>query len=180
MDTHICPISPPHTSFIQIIYNQIYTVQFPSYPLFPQSYYPPQNSKQYSHFCMHNIHQKLSIYQPLFLFCVDLKPQCMNTPPIIDILLNNILPVILPVIQNPDITLCLYVGFYILPWMLLYHMHISLLNKKQTIKYTQIHTFLKYEIFFLNRNPLKSKQSTFNYFDRLGIVSSTPFPTFPS
>ena len=52
---------------------------------------------------MLNHHQKLTLYQLLLLFCVDLPPQGMKLTPDLIILLFKFLSVILPAIINHKI-----------------------------------------------------------------------------
>ena len=70
-------------------------------------------SKQYNPILDAEPPPKSSLYQPLPSFHVDLLPHFINLPLVLDILLNNIIPVILPVIQNTDILSQLHASVYI-------------------------------------------------------------------
>ena len=72
---------------------------------------------------MQNRHQKLFLYQLLLIFHVDPPPHGMQLNPVLVILLNNTLPVLLPVVQNPYILLHLQVWVCLFHHLFIYHIH---------------------------------------------------------
>ena len=85
-------------------------------------------------FQIRNLHPKLPIYQTLLLFIVYLPTQFMNLPLVINILLKNILPVLLPFIPNLDILLHLKARLSMLPKLLHQNIYSSFLSKNMNNK----------------------------------------------
>ena len=65
----------------------------------------------------------------ILLLRVDIPPKGMNIPILLVIILNNILPVILPIAQNNEILLYLQVRLPIFPPMFIQHIRQYIINK---------------------------------------------------
>ena len=87
----------------------------------------------------------------------------MNFPPVLNILLKHILPVISPIIANHCVLIHLVVVGYIFPWMLFHNIYNSFLRKINTIKYIQVHTIPIYTTFFNINTPINSQKFIFSF-----------------
>ena len=118
------------------------------------------------HFWMRNWHQRLSLYQLLLLFYVDILPKGMNIILIITFL-RNIHPMLLPTVFHYDTLLLIQVRISLFLNLFFRNICIYLLNKTQTIKHRQIHTSSKHVRLSNLRIPIYSKQFTLLF---LGII----------
>ena len=158
--------SPPHPPLPQIIYNQ------PTYSnifvllLLIDDMILYTSSNNVPPFCTWNGHQKLSIYQLLLIFNVDIPPHGINLLLIVT-LLSNIPPMSVPNFIHYDILLLIQVQISLLWHLFLRHICRYIHFTTRTIKYRQMYPFSKHARFSNLRIPKSSQQFTLLF---LGIM----------
>ena len=111
-DTHLIPLYPPHPPLTQIIYNQTHVLQYLCSPPLIDDMILHTIPNNCSPFQMWNWHQKLSFYQLLFLFSVEVPHQGMNILLIVTFF-SNIPPMILPNFIQSDILILIQIRIYL-------------------------------------------------------------------
>ena len=109
------------------------------------------------YFWIKNHHQKLSLYQRLVLFHVDLPPHGINLPVVLIIICKNIFSEIISIILNHDNLFHIKVGVPLFPFLSLQHIGLYIPNKIRAIKNRQICKLFKKLISFVYSNPSNSK-----------------------
>ena len=120
---------------------------------------------------------KISLYQLLLLFNVDLPPQGMYLLLIVTFL-RNIPPMLFPNCTHYDILLLIQVWISLFHHLVLQHICRYILNITQTIKHRKIHTFPKHARFPNLRIPNNSQQFTLLFSVECDIASSISTSSF--
>ena len=110
----------------------------------------------------------------LYLF-LNLLPQCVSLPLVLNITLFCILLVILP---NPYILINIDIRISLFHWMFLQHTHCYIIYQIWKITYIQIHTINICAPLLNNRTTINNEQWTLNFWGEVRNTAFYPFANF--